>query len=274
MHLILVENETVLFIPTKEQISRALHSLDPKAEAEADENLKKAVHFLLNVAVPAVEPKVLRNREWVKNETTHVKFLGTSWVCEMATAVLLIDKFSDTGNLTYNLGLTDKSGRALETKNIPEKKRRKKMHTKTEEKQLQRSYYHLCMFFKKLQNSDKFEERMKAWDDICCGDRGRVSDENRVAARTNTVPSAFQELGQDDSEAVFQEFLKSSTFANIWDSVPSLSSSPAGSNSGRSTPSGQSTPRLITQPEQQHESDNSGRSIESFRREGVQVGQV
>ena len=84
-----------------------------------------------------------------------------------------------------------------------------------------------------------------------------------------------EELDQDDSEAVFQEFLKSSTFANIWDSVPSFLSSPAGSNSGSSTPSsGQSTPWLITQPEQQHESDNSGRSIESFRREGVQVGQV
>ncbi len=221
--------------------------------------------FLLTVAVPAVEPKVLRNREWVKNKTTHVKFFGKSWVCEMATAVLLIDKFSDTGNLTYNLGLTDKSGKALETKNIPEKKRRKKMHTKTEEKQLQRSYYHLCMFFKKLQSSDGFEERMKAWDDICCGDRGRVSDENRIAARTNTVPIAFQELGQDDSEAVFQEFLKSSTFANIWDSVPSLLSSP-GSHSGSSTPSsGQSTPPLITQPQQQNEAGDGNQSIESFQ---------
>ena len=59
---------------------------------------------------------------------------GDSWVCEMATALLLIHKFSDTRKLTYNLGLTDMSGRALEKKNIPEKKRRKKMHTKTEEK--------------------------------------------------------------------------------------------------------------------------------------------
>ena len=67
---------------------------------------------------------------------------------------------------------------------------------------------------------------MKAWDDCICGERGRVSEESMVATRTNTVPIAFQEVGQDDSEAVFQEFLKSSTFANIWDSVPSLLSSP------------------------------------------------
>ncbi len=246
--------------------------LDPKEEA-TEEN-RQAVKFLLTVAVPAVEPKVLRNREWVKNKTTHVKFFGNSWVCEMATAALLIDKFSDTTNLTYNLGLTGKTGEVLETKSIPTKKRRKKMHTKTEEKQLQRSYYHLCMFFKKLQSSEGFEARMRAWDDICCGDRGRVSDENRIAARTNTVPSAFQELGQDDSEAVFQEFLKSSTFANIWDSVPSLLSSPE-SRSGSSTPSsGQSTPQLITQPQQQNVADDGSQSIESFRRDGTEISQV
>ena len=249
-----------------------LHSLHPTAEA--DEEQKQAMQFLLTVAVPAVEPKVLRNREWVRNTTTHVDFFGNSWVCEMATAVLLIDKFSDTGNLTYNLGLTDRSGRALETKNVPEKKRRKKMHTKTEEKQLQRSYYHLCMFFKKLQSSNGFKERMKAWDDICCGDRGRVSDENRIAARTNTVPTAFQELNQDDSEAVFHEFLKSSTFANIWDSVPSLLSSP-GSNSGSSAlTSGQSTPQLITQPQQQDEANSGGPTVDLFGQDRVGVSQV
>lgn len=254
-----IEDNPFLNVPTKEQISKALHAQDPKHASEED---KQAMGFLLTVAVPAVEPKVLRNREWVKKKTTHVKFFGDSWVCEMATALLLIHKFSDTRNLTYNLGLTDMSGKALEKKNIPEKKRRKKMHTKTEEKELQKSYYHLCMFFKKLRSSSGFEERMKAWDDCICGERGRVSDESMVATRTNTVPIAFQEMGQDDSEAVFQEFLKSSTFANIWDSVPSLLSSPGSDSGGSALSSGQSTPQLITQPQQQNEAGLGSPSIE------------
>ena len=64
----------------------------------------------LPFAVPAVVPRVLRGREWVKDKTTHVKFFGSSWVFEMATALLLVDKFSDTGNLKYNLGITDERG--------------------------------------------------------------------------------------------------------------------------------------------------------------------
>ena len=101
------------------------------------------------------------------------------------------------------------------------------------------------MFFKKLRSSSGFEERLKAWDDCICGERGRVSEESMVATRTNTVPIAFQEVGQDDSEAVFQEFLKSSTFANIWNSVPSLLSSPGSDSGGSALSSGQSTPQLV-----------------------------
>ena len=32
---------------------------------------------------------------------------------EMATVLLLVDKFPDTGNLKYNLGITDERGNAL-----------------------------------------------------------------------------------------------------------------------------------------------------------------
>ena len=103
---------------------------------------------------------------------------------------------------------------------------------------------------------------MKAWDDCICGERGRVSEESMVATRTNTVPIAFQEVGQDDSEAVCQEFLKSSTFANIWDSVLSLLSFPGSDSGGSALSSSQSTPQLITQPQQQNEAGLGSPSIE------------
>ena len=235
-----------MVVPSKEHISEALRLCNP--ENQAQEHHRHAMKFLLNTAIPAVVPKVMRDREWVKNKTTHVEFFGDSWVFEMATAVLLVDKFSDTGNLKYNLGITDERGNTLPSVNVPEKKRRKKMHTKTEEKRLQQSYYHLCKFFQTVKRSDGFEERMKFWDGLCCSERGRECDEDQLASRTNTVPSAFQEReGSDDGDCMIQEFLKSSTFSSIWDSLPSVVDSPDASTGSDGTD--QSTPPPITHPD-------------------------
>ena len=166
----------------------------------------------------------------------------------MATAVLLIDKFSDTGNLKYNLGITDELGNTLPSVNVPEKKRRKKMHTKTEEKRLQQLYYHLCKCFQTIKGSDGFEDRMKYWDGLFCGERGRECDEDQLASRTNTVQSAFREQeGADDGDCMIQEFLKSSTFSSIWGSLPSLVGSPDASTGSAGT--NQSTPHPVTQPD-------------------------
>ena len=235
-----------MVVPSKECISEALRLNDPKTEAQ--QHHKDAMTFLLTIAIPAVVPRVSRDREWVKNKTTHVAFFGSSWVFEMATAMLLVDKFSDTGNLKYNLGITDERGNTLPSVSVPEKKRRKKMHTKTEEKRLQQSYYHLCKFFQTLQSSHGFRDRMKVWDELCCGDRGRECDQDLLASRTNTVPSAFQEQeGAEDGEYMIQEFLKSSTFSTIWGSLPSLVDSPDASAGTAATD--QSTPPLATQPD-------------------------
>ena len=236
-----------LVVPTKEHISEALRLTD--IEHQAKDHHKHAMTFLLTIAVPAVVPRVLRGREWVKDKTTHVEFFGNSWVFEMATALLLVDKFSDTGNLKYNLGITDERGNALPVVNKPpEKKRRKKMHTKTEEKRLQQSYYHLCKFFQTLRSSSGFEDRMQAWDKMCCGERGRDNDEDLLASRMNTVPTAFQEQeGIEDGDYMIQEFLKSTTFSSIWSSLPSLVDSP--DVSAGSDTSDQSTPPIATQPD-------------------------
>ena len=237
-----------MVVPSKEHISEALRLRDP--EKEAKQHHKDAMNFLIKTAIPAVVPRVMRDREWVKNKTTHVEFFGDSWVFEMATAVLLIDKFSDTGNLKYNLGITDERGNTLPAVNVPEKKRRKKMHTKTEEKRLQQSYYHLCKFFQTIKGSDGFEDRMRYWDGLFCGDRGRECDEDQLASRTNTVPSAFREQEGAENEGMIQEFLKASTFSSIWDSMPSMPSlvdSPDASTGSAATD--QSTPPLVTQPD-------------------------
>ena len=108
-----------MVVPSKEHISEALRLRDP--EKEAKQHHKDAMNFLIKTAIPAVVPRVMRDREWVKNKTTHVEFFGDSWVFEMATAVLLVDKFSDTGNLKYNLGITDERGNTLPSVNVPEK---------------------------------------------------------------------------------------------------------------------------------------------------------
>ena len=255
------EKDIKMVVPTKEHISEALRLRDP--EKEAKQQHKDAIKFLIETAIPAVAPKVLRDREWVRNKTTHVEFFGDSWVFEMATAVLLIDKFSDTGNLKYNLGITDERGNTLPSKIVPDKKRRKKMHTKTEEKRLQQSYYHLCKFFQTIKGSDGFEDRMKYWDGLFCGDRGRECDEDQLASRTNTVPSIFREQeGAENDEGMIQEFLKSSKFSSIWGSMPSLVDSPDASTGSAATD--QSTPLLVTQPDSSPTADAASTTLTSI----------
>ena len=184
--------------------------------------------FLLNHAVPAVEPNVLKSKLW-KKASTHVSFFGKkAWVHEMSTAMILVSKFSDVDNLLYNAGLIDDQGASLTIGTNgpvkPEKKRRKKMHTKTGEAELQKEFYGICRFLRKLASEEGFEGRMKKWDAICCSDRGTGTRES-MSCRPNTVPLAYQELDiTDDDHDPAYDFIVSTGLLAVDDSddMPSL----------------------------------------------------
>lgn len=153
--------------------------------------------FLLNHAVPAVEPNVIKPKLW-KKASTHIKFFGKdAWPSEMGTALTLIQKFSDVNNLLFNAGLIDSQGTSLAIGDggpvKPEKKRRKKMHTKLGEAKLMEGFYLHCKFLRKLSEERGFEKRMEKWDAICCSDRA-TGVEDSINQPTNTVPRAYQEL--------------------------------------------------------------------------------
>ena len=193
--------------------------------------------FLLTTAVPAVDPNVLRGKLWNKTRT-HVGFFGIkNWPHEIATAMILISKFSDLDNLLYNAGLIDEDGNRIDLgegqPQKPKKKRRKKMHTKMGEKELQADYYRICKFMRKLSKEEGFEERMKQWDEMLCGDRIGISS-SVVDQRANTVPSAFQQLDFPDDDVVggsgslAHEFIINTGLLSSWASIPSLSDSDSG----------------------------------------------
>lgn len=227
--------EHELIVPALTDIFAGLKSEDPSA---ADKKVTEAMKFLLNTAVPAVDPNTLRPRLWGKTGT-HVGFFGkNNWPHEIATALILVSKFSDLDNLLYNAGLVDELGNRVECvgglPQKPKKKKRKKMQTKLGEKDLQANYYKLCKFLRKLTTEDSFEHRMKIWDEICCGDRSG-SPCDSIEQRTNIVPSAFQELDTLDEEvggdSLAHEFILNTGLLSGWGSIPCLSDTDSGEGS-------------------------------------------
>ncbi len=211
--------------------------------------------FVLNLAVPAVDPNVLKDRLWTKGVTTHVSFFGSVWKHEMGTALLLVEKFSDVNNLLYNAGIIDDDGNYVTCGSNdpvkPVKKKRKKMHTKTESGLLSRHYYMLCGYFIQLQKEEGFKERMAAWDLLCCGERGR----DPLQTRKDRVDTMAAEFGRSGSAPdYFMAFLRDSDLDMAFAGVPSPADGYTTPTQGglphlsaRSTPS--TTPPLASQPE-------------------------
>lgn len=241
-----------MIVPPVACIIQGLQEVDPdKASVE----IREAMKFLLNTAVPAVDPNVLRSRMWSKSGT-HVGFFGkTNWSHEIATALILMSKFSDLDNLLYNAGLVDEEGNRIQVSEgvpqKPKKKKRKKMQTKMGEKELQADYYKLCKFLRRLAKEDGFELRMKRWDELCCGDRSGCPA-SLIDQRTNTVPSVFQQLDVPDDDGcngdnLAHEFIIGTGLLSGWSSLPSLSESESeGAASRTSSPEGRPP---VTQPD-------------------------
>ncbi len=219
--------------------------------------------LVLNLAIPAVDPNVLKDRLWTKGVTTHVSFFGSAWKHEMATALLLIEKFSDVNNLLYNAGIIDDDGNYVTCGSDdpvkPVKKKRKKMQTKTESGLLARDYYMLCGYFHQMQKGEGFKERMAAWDLLCCGDRGREP----LQTRKDRVDTMAAEFGHSDTAPdYFLAFLRDSDLEMAFAGVPSPAhgyTTPTQGGmphlSARSTPS--TTPPLASQPETPVVCDNT-----------------
>ena len=128
----MLENKN-LKVPTHDFILECYSMTNPSS-SWTDEQ-KAAMSFFLNTAVPAVDPAVTR-KTWLRNETTHMLFFGDGWAMEMATALVMLAKFSDLDNLRYNAGLTDEHGNLKNDVAPPEKKKHKKMHTKQMDEEL------------------------------------------------------------------------------------------------------------------------------------------
>ena len=232
-----------LRVPKARDILVALGQKDPKL---ATEEQTSAMDFLLNVALPAVDPKLTKN--WIRGKSTTIDTYKSRLPMEIATAAVLIEKFSDTENLLYNAGLVDADGNTINLDGRrpikPEKKRRKKMHTKVKEGELTNFYYAVVKHIDSLMELSWFADSSRAWDEICCADRGAVL-EIVSASRANTVPLCHR---GDDEPSSFSEFFSKSKLGQHWAQVDNLSS-----GSSASVSSGEDNmpplPSIITQLE-------------------------
>ena len=237
------QKQQTLKVPRAVDVLLAMGSKDPK---NATDEHRDAMDFLLNVALPAVDPKLTKN--WIKDKSTTIDTYKGRLPMEIATAAVLIEKFSETENLLYNAGLVDSDGNTIDLRGgepiKPEKKRRKKMHTKVKEGELTDFYYAVVKHVEKLMKTSWFADSSKLWDKICCEERGAVL-ESVSASRANTVPLRHR---REDEPSSFSEFFSKSKLGFHWSQADNLSS-----GSGSSMSSGEDDmpplPSIITQQE-------------------------
>ena len=175
-----LENLEIPPWPQKGEIMDACGVINPHV---ATPKQTETMRFFLNTAMPHVDPDLPKKRK-ANPLLTHKEHFGKHWVVEMATAVMLVEDFSDTTNIKENikvekLGL-DKKG-----------KKRGRLHDKKEKNKLTTKYQKLCVKFHKKDEDKHAMRRMQEWDEII----GEF-DKHRAAANNNQQ----QQLDSDDEE--------------------------------------------------------------------------
>lgn len=203
-------------MPTVELVKSAMET----HPAEATEEMKEAMDVLLNMAIPAVEPAVLKRKLWINQDTTHRLFLGNSWASDFASALILLQCFSKKDQIYRNLGFWDKNNNPIpmdqRVKGGPENKERGKDLTKKTEETIGGQHSRHLMWLKQLFAEEAAQMRMDAWDMHCCSDRGKKRAGSNLV---NTVPhrnsqQTLNDAGEDELLNFTQQLLDSSTFWN------------------------------------------------------------
>ena len=176
-----------LVIPGSSDIMKALECADP---TKAQRELQDKMEFFLNVVFPAIDPKMARADLWLARDCNHIQWFGQQrWPVEMAMGMILLDSFSDTGNIEHNAGITEEG---------QERKRRKKMQTDELTQKLETQildYKEKCC---KLLLKPGFVDKMKEWDKLCCKKREREANDTAPKLANHVPPMKF-ELGPIDS---------------------------------------------------------------------------
>ena len=170
--------------PTSEAIKDALAQPEP---ADAPEEMKQNMDFLLMVVFPAIDPRAGK-REF--SGVGVMEQFDDSLPQEMATAWLLLDHFSKLDNIKFNLGMTWEDGTEKATTEKPDRKKRKKTMTKSLERQLGDECLEHVRHCQVMVKETTFEHRMKEWDKLSCHDDD--DDGGGVPPLENHVPQSYQ----------------------------------------------------------------------------------
>ncbi len=174
-------------------VEEVIETMNAAAEG-ADPRQLQVMHVFLNIALFSVDSRLGKN--WKKN-MTHTDFFGDTYKFEMGLACLLLEHFSQQGNILYNMGLTDEDGNILNEIKAPKTKKRKKMQTSKNSLKLEDSYYRMVEKIEAEMERPGFKERMAAWDkkvcDVCPKRVGAASDDDDAitAPKINIAPVEF-----------------------------------------------------------------------------------
>ena len=183
---------------------------------EASDDMKNAMSFFLNTVIPCVDPDVGRKQDWLgaHGGTLMEKFAGC-WHYEMATALLILQEYSDTENLEHNANIPADNDLTSETS---AKKKRKRLHSKHQRKGLQDCYYGLCKKMQILQQESGFGERMAAWERACSPNK-HAKQLRGPGDRVNVVPTEHR-AGANNTENSFLDFIQGNPqFCDIFNTV-------------------------------------------------------
>ncbi len=229
--------------PRVEEVIEAMRA----GAANATDRQKEVMHVFLNIALYSVDARVGKN--WKKN-MTHLNFFNNTYKFEMAIVCLLLEHFSQQGNILYNAGLTDEDGKFLQQITEPKTKKRKKMQTSKNSLKLEDSYYNFVERIEAEMLSPGYEERMAAWDSLVCDECvkrvGTATGGDTETPLVNTAPVRYLNARDAPELSAANSFLRKTGLFGAFQEIDSSGSSSIGSLS--STPESNPTGPPLTQP--------------------------
>lgn len=186
----------------------------------ATPEMKSAMGFFLKTVIPSVDPDVGKKQDWARKLTLREKFKDC-WHYEVATGLLVLDRYSDLENLTHNANLPKPVPHPV-MNGQTNKKKRKRLQDKVQQDNLQKTYYQLCTELKIIEQQQGFSERMMEWENQC-GTAPLTKRARGPGDRVNVVPTQHR-AGANNSEEAFFAFIRQNTdFGDIFNKLPHLS---------------------------------------------------
>jgi len=185
-------------IPTKSTIMQAMSKWPDGPDTSEEE--KAAVKYFIRRVLPCANANASKSSLKKIDGNTHLNLCGSTFVYDLALAMLLLTEYSDPTQLLANVEITRQinidGSRKEDLKPV-----RQWLHDTRKRKEIPSIYYRYCWEFRKLLEPKEenqpslFKKKFEAWDEYSIADCQK--QQRGAESRINTVPLDKQSTSED-----------------------------------------------------------------------------